>query len=73
MMGAGGVVETIACIQAVINGVVPPTHGLYNPDEECDLDLTPVTAVKKEIKVAMSNSFGFGGQNSSVIVKKYLE
>lgn len=73
LMGAGGVVETIACIQAVRTGVVPPTHGLYHPDPECDLDFTPINAVKKEINVAMSNSFGFGGQNSSVIVRKYHE
>ena len=71
MMGAGGVIETIACIQAIRNGVVPPTHGLETPDEECDLNYTPIHPVKKEINVAMSNSFGFGGQNSSVVVRKY--
>lgn len=71
MMGAGGVVEVISCIMALRNGIVPATHGLVNPDPECDLDFTPQTPVKKEVKVAMSNSFGFGGQNSSVIVRRY--
>ncbi len=71
MMGAGGITELIACIKAIECGVVPPTLNLENPDSECDLNYTPLTAVKAEINAAMSNAFGFGGQNSSIIVKRY--
>lgn len=71
LMGAGGVTETIACVMAVRNGIIPPTINYQTPDPECDLNCTPNKAVKKDITAAMSNAFGFGGQNSSVIVKKY--
>lgn len=68
MMGAGGVTETIACIKAIQTGIIPPTLNLNTPDEECDLDYIPNKAVKREVKYAMTNAFGFGGQNSSLIV-----
>ena len=71
LMGAGGLTELIACVNAVRYGVLPPTLNLKNPDPECDLDYIPNTARKCEINAAMSNAFGFGGQNSSIIVKKY--
>ncbi len=71
MMGAGGVTETIACVKAVQEDMVPPTINLDEPDEACDLDYVPNTAVKREVRVAMSNAFGFGGQNSAVLVGKY--
>ena len=71
MMGAGGVTETIACIKACEEGVVPPTVNLDNPDPDCDLDYVPNEARKADIKVAMSNAFGFGGQNSSILIGKY--
>lgn len=72
MMGAGGITEIIACVKAIETGIIPPTLNLDNPDKECNLDYTPKTAVKAEISAAMSNAFGFGGQNSSVVIKKYI-
>ena len=72
MMGAGGVTETIACIKAIETGVIPPTINLNEIDPECEgIDFVPNTAKKAEINYAMSNAFGFGGQNSSIIVGKY--
>lgn len=72
MMGAGGITEVITCIQAIREGVVPPTLNLDNLDEKCaELDYVPGQAEKKDVTVAMSNSFGFGGQNSSIVIKKY--
>ena len=72
MMGAGGVTEVIACIKAIETGILPPTINLNEVDPECaGLDFVANTAKKADIKYAMSNAFGFGGQNSSVIVGKY--
>ena len=71
LMGAGGLTEAIACIKAIEEGVLPPTLHLAKPDPECDLDYVPNTARKAEINAAMSNSLGFCGQNSSLIVARY--
>ena len=71
MMGAGGVTEVITCIKALETGVIPPTINLDTPDDECDLDYVANVARKVDVDVAMSNSFGFGGQNSTIIVGKY--
>lgn len=72
MMGAGGITEAITCIQCIRTGIVPPTLNLNNLDEKCaELNYVPGKAIQKEVKVAMSNSFGFGGQNSSVVFQKY--
>lgn len=74
MMGAGGITEAITCIQCIRTGVVPPTLNLEKLDEKCaPLNYVPGKAIEKKVKVAMSNSFGFGGQNSSVIFKEYKE
>jgi len=73
IMGAGGITEIIACIQTIRTGMLPPTLGLVNPDPQCDLDYIPGKARHADINVAMSNSFGFGGQNSSVIIKRYVK
>ena len=71
LMGAGGLTEVIACVMAVREGVLPPTLHLDTPDPDCDLDYVPNTARQADISAAMSNSLGFGGQNSSIIVAKY--
>ncbi len=71
MMGAGGIVETICCVKTIEEGIIPPTLNLTHADPECDLDYVPNTARTQEVNVAMSNAFGFGGQNSSILLKKY--
>lgn len=71
MMGAGGITEIIACVKAIETGTIPPTLNLDEPDPECDLDYTPNVAKTADITHAMSNAFGFGGQNSSIIISKY--
>lgn len=71
LMGAGGVTEFIACIQAIREGTIPPTLHYQHQDPNCDLDYVPNESRKKQVTIAMSNSFGFGGQNTSLIVSKY--
>ncbi len=73
MMGAGGVTETIACIKAIEEGIIPPTLNLNTPDEACDLNYVPGQAIRRTVDYAMTNAFGFGGQNSSLILGKYLQ
>ncbi len=68
LLGAAGAVETIFSILAIDNGVVPPTLNLDDPSEDCDLNLVPHSAQDRKIQVALSNSFGFGGTNASLIV-----
>ena len=70
LMGAAGAVELIISLLAIKNGAIPPTINLENPAPECDLDYVPEKARSKEINVVMSNSFGFGGNNSTLVVKK---
>ena len=71
LLGAAGAVEAIACIKAIEDKFVPPTINYKVPDEECDLDIVPNEGRSKELKYTMSNSLGFGGHNSTVIIKKY--
>lgn len=71
LLGAAGGVELAACIMAIRDGVIPPTINLDNQDPECDLDYTPHTAREAKIDVAMSNSFGFGGHNATVVIKRF--
>ncbi|HDL86498.1 MAG TPA: beta-ketoacyl-[acyl-carrier-protein] synthase II [Candidatus Acetothermia bacterium] len=69
LLGAAGAVEAIATLLSMEHGVIPATRNYETPDPECDLDYTPRT-VEKKVDVAMSNSFGFGGQNASLLFKK---
>jgi len=71
LLGAAGAIEAIACINALNEGIIPPTINYSNPDPECDLDYTSNEAFKKDISFSMSNSFGFGGHNSVLIFKKF--
>jgi len=73
LIGASGAVEAVAAILTLINQTVPPTINLHNPDPECDLDYVPNTARKFLGKTVLSNSFGFGGQNATLIFGRYEE
>jgi 3-oxoacyl-[acyl-carrier-protein] synthase II len=71
LMGAGGGIEAIASIQTIKNGIVPPTINLEHPDPDCDLDYVPNEARQVEVETAMSNSFGFGGHNATLVFRRY--
>ena len=71
LLGAAGAVEAIFCIKAVRDGVVPPTLNLDDPSPGCDLDLVAHSAQEREVRMALSNSFGFGGTNASLVVSAY--
>lgn len=73
MLGAAGGVEAIIVAKVIQEGILPPTINLETPDPECDLDYVPNQARKQEINVAISNSFGFGGVNSVLVIKKFQE
>jgi 3-oxoacyl-[acyl-carrier-protein] synthase II len=70
LLGAAGGVEAIFAILAIRDQIAPPTINLHEPDDECDLDYAPHTAREMKIDVAMSNSFGFGGTNGTLIFKR---
>ena len=70
-LGAAGGFECIACVKAIETGIVPPTINYETPDPECDLDVTPNTAAKRDIRVAVNNNLGFGGHNAAVIFKRW--
>ena len=70
LLGAAGGVEAIFAILAIRDQVAPPTINLHEPDNECDLDYVPHSARETRIDVAMSNSFGFGGTNGTLIFKR---
>ena len=71
LLGAAGGIEAAFTVLAVHHGVVPPTINLDDPDPECDLDYVPHTARQANLRVAISNSFGFGGTNASVVVRQF--
>jgi len=71
MIGAAGAIEAVVCILAIQHGVIPPTTNLENADPECDLDYVPNVARQQRVRAAMSNSFGFGGHNSVLILREY--
>ncbi|NLM89883.1 MAG: beta-ketoacyl-ACP synthase II, partial [Candidatus Cloacimonetes bacterium] len=71
MLGAAAGIEAIVCIKSIETGIIHPTINLTHPDPECDLDYTPNQAVKHIVNIALSNSLGFGGHNSAIIIKRY--
>jgi 3-oxoacyl-[acyl-carrier-protein] synthase II len=71
MLGAAGAVEAIICAKVIGAGIIPPTINLHTPDPDCDLNYTPNEARKMAINVALSNSFGFGGHNATLIMQRY--
>ncbi|MGB9553933.1 MAG: beta-ketoacyl-[acyl-carrier-protein] synthase family protein, partial [bacterium] len=71
LLGAAGAVETIATLLPIEKGIVPPTINLEYPDPECDLNYVPQKAILKEVKFALKLSYGFGGHNACLILKKY--
>jgi 3-oxoacyl-[acyl-carrier-protein] synthase II len=72
LLGAAGAAELIFCIKAIEQGIIPPTINLDNPDPACDLDYVPHKAREQRVDVAMSNSFGFGGHNATVLVQRFV-
>lgn len=70
-LGAAGAVEMAACCLAIRDGIIPPTINLDNPDPECDLDYVPHKARERKVRVAVNNSFGFGGHNASLVIKAF--
>jgi len=72
-MGAAGAVEAVISIMAILTGIIPPTINLHQPDPECDLDYVPNEARRSTVNIAMSNSMGFGGHNTSLIFKQYVD
>ncbi len=70
LLGAAGSIEQLACLLAIEKGIIPPTINMENPDPACDLNYTPNQSVKKNVAYALNNSFGFGGTNGTLLVKK---
>ena len=73
LLGATGALEAIVCILAIKNSIIPPTINLDEADPECDLNYTPKVAVNKNVNYALTNTFGFGGHNSTLLFKKYVD
>jgi 3-oxoacyl-[acyl-carrier-protein] synthase II len=71
MLGAAGGAEALFTVLAVRDQVMPPTINLDNPDDECDLDYVPHNARESKVEVAISNSFGFGGTNGTLVFRRY--
>jgi 3-oxoacyl-[acyl-carrier-protein] synthase II len=71
LLGAAGSVEFAACLMAIRDGIIPPTINLDNPDPECDLDYVAHTARERKVRVAVNNSFGFGGHNATIVAKAF--
>jgi 3-oxoacyl-[acyl-carrier-protein] synthase II len=72
-LGAAGAIEMAACVLAMRDSLVPPTINLDNPDPECDLDYVPHKARERRVRVAVNNSFGFGGHNATLVAKEFVD
>jgi 3-oxoacyl-[acyl-carrier-protein] synthase II len=70
-LGAAGGIEAVALIKTIQEGVIPPTINLEHPDPECDLDYVPNKARVAQVRTGLSNSFGFGGHNAVIVLRKY--
>ena len=73
LLGAAGGVEAIFTVLTMRDGIIPPTTNYGTPDSECDLDYVPNIARKAQVSVALSNSFGFGGVNATLVFRKFEE
>jgi 3-oxoacyl-[acyl-carrier-protein] synthase II len=71
LLGAAGAVETVVCLKAIETGIIPPTINLENPGDECDLDFVPKVAREAKVKIALNNSFGFGGHNATIVAAAF--
>jgi 3-oxoacyl-[acyl-carrier-protein] synthase II len=71
LLGAAGGIELVASIMAVMEGILPPTINYENADPECDLDYVPNQARRRSVRIALSNSLGFGGHNVTLAVRKF--
>jgi 3-oxoacyl-[acyl-carrier-protein] synthase II len=73
LLGAAGGAEAIACVKTLSEGIVHPTINYETPDPECDLDYVPNVARKRDVRIALSNGFGFGGQNACLVFQRFEE
>ncbi|MGQ9810274.1 MAG: beta-ketoacyl-[acyl-carrier-protein] synthase family protein, partial [bacterium] len=73
LLGAAGAVELVTCVLSIRDGIVHPTLNIENPDPDCDLDYCRDHARRMDVRVVMSNSFGFGGHNAAVVIKRFEE
>jgi 3-oxoacyl-[acyl-carrier-protein] synthase II len=73
LYGAAGALEAMVCVKTLTDGIIPPTINYQTPDPECDLDYTPNQARQADVSMVMSNSFGLGGRNATIVLKKYVE
>ena len=72
-LGAAGAIEAVACVKTILNDEIPPTINYQYPDPECDLDYVPNVSRRVKVDTALSNSFGFGGQNACLVFRRFEE
>jgi 3-oxoacyl-[acyl-carrier-protein] synthase II len=71
LLGGAGAIETIVCAKTIDQQIIPPTINLHDQDPECDLNYTPLVAQPADVRVTLSNSFGFGGHNACIMLRRY--